>query len=543
MPKSLYIGFWIALGLVYLCGAIFIDVMDVDAAQYASIAREMQDSDNWTVVKHKHADYLDKPPLLFWLSALFYKIFGINHFAYRLPSLLATALGLFAVYKLGSKLYDKKTGELAALITGSCQAWILFNQDIRTDTMLSAFIIVAIWQLMEYMDNKKVLNFVFGFAAIGLAMLAKGPIGAVIPAFALSAYWLGKKEWKNFFRPEWLLGILITLLVLSPMIYGLWLQFGSEGLYFFFWKQSFGRITGENSWSNESGPLFFTHTFLWSFLPWSLLAVWAYGKRLLRFWNKGPDMELLTVFGFLLPFIALSFSRYKLPHYIFPLYPLMAIITAKELLSIVSDRSKIVYKAFLGIHLFLNIVIFTAAILLAAIVFPSNSPILWLLILAGISAFVFYQFSKKLAESRLLGSTLIALITLNLLMNIHFYPQLMQFQSGSQTAHFINKNKIPTLEVAVFGLHPNSLDFYIKDIAQVFTSPAELIRVVSAQPLWVYTNAEGKKLLEQSGAIIEKSYEFDHFHISKLSLKFVNPKTRTQVAQKAYLIRISGVMG
>ena len=209
MPKSLINSFWIALGAVYLLGAIFIDIIDVDAAQYASISREMLDSNNWLIVKHKYADYLDKPPLLFWLSAFSYKIFGINHFAYRIPSLLATVLGIFAVHGIAKKLYDKKTADLAALITASTQAWILFNHDIRTDTLLAAFSITSIWQLLLYSENKKALNFIFGFAAIGLAMMTKGPIGAVIPAFALSAYWIGRKEWKNFMRPEWILGVFI----------------------------------------------------------------------------------------------------------------------------------------------------------------------------------------------------------------------------------------------------------------------------------------------------------------------------------------------
>ena len=99
---------------------------------------------------------------------------------------------------------------MAALILATSQAWILFNHDIRTDTLLAAFSIVAIWQLVEYSEGKKWQNFVWGFVSIGLAMLAKGPLGAAIPAFALLAYWLGKKEWKNIIRPEWLMGIVLV---------------------------------------------------------------------------------------------------------------------------------------------------------------------------------------------------------------------------------------------------------------------------------------------------------------------------------------------
>jgi hypothetical protein len=119
----------------------------------------------------------------------------------------------------------------------------------------------------------------------------------------------------------------------------------------------------------------------------------------------------------------------------------------------------------------------------------------------------------------------------------------MKYQSGTQVAVFINKMNIPTDEVACFKIYPNSLDFYMKDIAQVFESPASIVRAVSVQPLWIYTNEEGKKNLEESGLIIEQSISFDHFHISKLKIKFLNPKTRDKTIEKVYLIRIVAVLG
>ena len=62
---------------MYIRG-LSIDVMDVDASQYASIAMEMLQGGSWLEVQHRHADYLDKPPLLFWASALSYALFGIS---------------------------------------------------------------------------------------------------------------------------------------------------------------------------------------------------------------------------------------------------------------------------------------------------------------------------------------------------------------------------------------------------------------------------------------------------------------------------------
>ncbi|MDP4935318.1 MAG: hypothetical protein NWR30_11420, partial [Salibacteraceae bacterium] len=107
------------------------------------------------------------------------------------------------------------------------------------------------------------------------------------------------------------------------MSIGLYQQWGFKGLRFYYWTQSFGRITGESEWNNHTGFEFFLHTFLWAFLPWSLLAIGAMANKL-RQLKQG---EYLTLGGFLLPFIALSFSKYKLPHYIFVTFPFLAILT------------------------------------------------------------------------------------------------------------------------------------------------------------------------------------------------------------------------
>ena len=543
MQKSHLIGFWAYIALVYLIGIIWVDIMDVDAAQYASISQEMYQSGSWLEVKHKYSNYLDKPPLLFWLSAFFYQIFGVNQIAYRLPTLLSTVLGLFATYRLGEKLYNKESGQIAALTLATTQAWFLFNHDIRTDTLLSNFVIVAIWQLYVYIEDRKWSNFFLGFAAIGLAMLAKGPIGIVIPAMALGSYLLGRRAWRKILDPKWLLGIVVVLIVLSPMLYGLWTQWGAKGIYFFFWEQSFGRITGENVWRDNSGPFFFTHTFLWAFLPWSIFALWALGRRMVDFWNKGAVREMLTLSGFVLPFIALSFSKYKLPHYIFPIFPLMAIMVAHEIHQLRQGNKGITYKAFFGGQLFLNVLIWVLMVLLCVFVFPTTNWALWLLIISSFAAYLYYLLAPKLADMRLISPTIIAFVSLNLVLNAHFYPTLLQYQSGSQAARFILKNKIPTEEVAVFGLYPNSLDFYMHDIAQIFEKPEILIRAVAEHPLWIFTNDKGKQSLENSGAIIEQSIEFDHFHVTKLSLKFLNPARRASQVGKAYLLRVTGVLG
>ncbi|MEO6539311.1 MAG: glycosyltransferase family 39 protein, partial [Ferruginibacter sp.] len=133
------LGLFCFLCLVYFIG-FRIDVMDIDAAQYASISREMFTSRNYLQVYDHGKDYLDKPPFLFWISALSMKIFGVNNFSYRFPSFLFSMLAVYATYKFSLLYYAEKIAILSALMLATCQAFFLMNHDVRTDTILMGFV-------------------------------------------------------------------------------------------------------------------------------------------------------------------------------------------------------------------------------------------------------------------------------------------------------------------------------------------------------------------------------------------------------------------
>ena len=213
---------WLALGLiaVYLRG-LFLDVMDVDASQYASISMEMLQNGNWLEVQHRGADYLDKPPLLFWLSASSFWFFGLSNWAYKLPSLLAALAGEWGTYRFTLLFYGERPARHAAFILASCMGLMVICNDVRTDTILLGFSACAVWQLAEYLEFNRWRNLLAGFFFIGLAMLAKGPIGLVMPAFAVGSHLLLRGDWRGIFRWQWLLGLAVTALVLAPMCWGL----------------------------------------------------------------------------------------------------------------------------------------------------------------------------------------------------------------------------------------------------------------------------------------------------------------------------------
>jgi 4-amino-4-deoxy-L-arabinose transferase-like glycosyltransferase len=116
MNKNTFWLFLSAIIVVHIIGAYSIPLMDIDAAQYASISREMLERNSFLQIYDLGKDYLDKPPMLFWLSALSMKIFGIYDWAYRIPSLIFLGVALFATFQFAKLKYNQTIAYLAVLI-------------------------------------------------------------------------------------------------------------------------------------------------------------------------------------------------------------------------------------------------------------------------------------------------------------------------------------------------------------------------------------------------------------------------------------------
>jgi 4-amino-4-deoxy-L-arabinose transferase-like glycosyltransferase len=534
ISKNYWLWFIGLLTIVHITGMIFIDIMEIDAAQYASISQEMMQTGDYLQVHHRHADYLDKPPLLFWLTSISFKLFGASNFSFRLPSFLFLIIGLFATFKLSELLYDKRTGFLAVLVLYSSQAYFLFSHDVRTDTILANVVILAIWQLWLFITTRKLAGLVLGAFAVGLAMLEKGPIGVMVPVLALGAQLLYTRQIKVIWRWEWLLGLVVIMLTLAPMVYGLYAQFGTHGLEFYFWTQSFGRITGQSEWQDNSTIFYFVHTFLWAFLPWMFVAYFGVGRGLAalvkyKFSGKQPT-EIITLAGFVLTFIAMSLSRYKLPHYIFVVFPLVAIITANTIYWII-DSNK--FKTlFLALQWLIWLALWLAVGLLTFITFPGAN---WLILVAGlvffISSFYYLAIGQKLIN-KLVYASLLIMIGVNFLLNAHFYPTLLKYQSGSMAGRFIaGLSEKPDLYS--YGITSHGLDFYAGEVAPLIGTE----QIQNKQGIWLYTSAEGKKTLEDKGIDYTIIKSFDSYPVTGLTMNFLNPNTRNTVLGKMYLIK------
>ncbi len=532
--KNFFWFLFLSATLVYIIG-LFTDVMDIDAAQYASLTKQMMDSGNYLQFFYCGQPYLDKPPLLFWIVSISYKILGISNFSYKLPSFLFTLLGTYSTYRLGKLLYDQRIGVIAALVLYTSQGFFMFNSDVRTDAALAAAVIFATWQLMEYVSGRKLIFLLGGTVGVALAMLAKGPIGFAIPVIAVFSDLILKKRWKEIFNWHWLFAIVLLFAILSPMLYGLHEQYGNYGLKFYFWIQSFGRITGASEWNNGNDYTFFLHTFLWSFLPWSLIATFAVANFVYRFFKKSstyPIKEYACIMGSVIPLFALSFSHYKLPHYIFPTFPLFAILSA-EIITRYSSSGKT--KALKGVQYFvLTISLITTVVFF--FIFPASSIAIAVLLVAfALLAFLFFRyrsFRKDLIYFSAGGS-----IFVNLVMNIHFYPELLKYQSSHAIANYIRSQYIDPDKILSLHEGTPSFDFYLGHVCKGIDYDA-LKSGKYYDGYWLYTNRNGLKELREKGIQPKQIISFPHFAVSLLTPQFLNPSTRHLALEEKLLVEL-----
>jgi 4-amino-4-deoxy-L-arabinose transferase-like glycosyltransferase len=547
---------WLAIALfVVLVRGLFIDVMDIDASQYASIAMEMLQRGHWLQVTYHQLPYLDKPPLLFWTSALSFAAFGVLTWAYKLPSLLAVGAAAYAVYRFCLLYYARSVARIAAFILASSVGVMLMANDVRTDALLMGASACATWQLAAWLGpsrstpRHRITHALLGGLFVGLAMLAKGPIGLVVPAAALGTHVRLHREWKRLWSWQLLAGIATTGVVLFPMCWGLYRQFGATGLRFFFWDQSFGRITGATAWRNDTSPLYFVHTFLWVFLPWSLLfigALWRRGVELIRAW-AGPQAgdEGFSLGGFVLPFLALSLSHYKLPHYIFAVLPWAAVLTARWLGRHPETDGKAIAtnRAWWLAQYLVSSVLAASLVWLLIAAFPVGSLLAWLGAIGAFGLLIVRLARQPFPASAdaIVQRGVIAAIGAGFVLNFHVFPAVLHYQASSEAAHAARELGIPMERIVSYRKPGDALSVYSGRLVPQVAAISELRQYAdSLGELFVFTDSLGRVELDAAGMDNTTVVSLQDFPVARLSTAFLFAGTRSRSLRMSYLLRIPG---
>ncbi|PCJ98337.1 MAG: dolichyl-phosphate-mannose--protein mannosyltransferase [Flavobacteriaceae bacterium] len=538
------------IALVYVAG-MFVTLFENDSAQFATMAMRMyQENDFFNLFKGPE-EYLDKPHLHYWLAALSFKIFGLHDWSYRIPGILASFLGAYSCYGLGKLLYHENIGKLAALVFLTAQTIVLSNIDVRTDAVLTGFTIFAIWQLTAYIEKRSLLNIILGAFGAGMAFSTKGQIALLVIGFPLLCHLVYTRKWKAFLSWKVLVALLVFAISIAPMLYAYYLQFdmhpekiirgksNRSGIFFIFWEQSFERLSGQGMGKNSSDYFFFFHTFLWVFLPWTVLALVAYGCRIKTFiklkFKYNPKYEFLTLGGITLIFIIISFAQFKLPHYLNITIPLFSILTASYLYSLFQFDKKVATKRLLAVQYFILCLIFIASLLICFYVFKLQNPFIFGLLFMFFCVAVHYSLKHEAYHLRIITLSVASSLLLNLVLNLHFYPSLLHYQGGSAMAKIVAEKQIPVDAIyKISNRYTWALDFYNQK--PVIISSLEELK--NKKDVWVYADDNELEKFQNAGFKWDEQFVVDQFRITRLQGRFLDAAKRKGILNKMYLIHL-----
>ena len=324
---------WIALFCLVCLVVIFNDLggaalFEPDEGRNAEKAREILLLGDWVTPYENFLTTLDKPMFFYWLIAVSFKIFGVSEWSARLPSVLATLGTLFLVYRFARLHLGLWEALWSCLILVTSFEFFLFSRIVIFDMTLTFFITLALFEFyaatLASHRKRPRLHYVLMYIAMGAGTLVKGPIALILPAMVIFCYLLLTRQWMLVKKINPLFGAVIYFFIVAPWY--LWVDLRNPGyLKYFFWEEHFFRFVTPDFGRNKSWYYFFVVIGA-GFAPWSPLLLLTVKDH----WKHGfHDASLLLALWATLPFVFFSLSNAKLPQYILPIFPALALLTGQ----------------------------------------------------------------------------------------------------------------------------------------------------------------------------------------------------------------------
>lgn len=360
MHQTVRYQLWIAAAavVVFFTNLGGTGLWDMDEALYGNCAREMLERGDWVVPWFNGQMFPEKPPLMFWSMMAGYGICGVNEWGARLFSAIFGVATALMAFHIGRILFNARVGLWTGLITATT---VIFTISARAATVDSAltfvttaaflcFVMARSGQTSNGETRFKLALAVPMYACVGAAILAKGPVGMLLPLAAMGLFLVVADGWRNIWRSAWwmrpITAVVIILAVAAPWYIWVGVRTDGEWLRKFFiefnlrpFKEPILTHGGTGSLTKILAMLvsilyYFYHipALLVGFFPWSIFLgptladVWQLKKKTIS--RTQRDGYLLALCWFGVWFVFWSVCKTKLPHYLMPAYPALAVLVA-----------------------------------------------------------------------------------------------------------------------------------------------------------------------------------------------------------------------
>lgn len=310
-------------------------LVPTDEGRYAEMAREMVMTQDWITPRLNGIKYFEKPPLQIWMNAIIFTLFGLGEWQARLWAGLCGLFGIGLVAYTGRRVFNARVGFYAPLVLASSLFWAAMGHVNTLDMGLAAMLTLSMCTLLlaqreDASRDQQRNGMLLCWTGMALAVLSKGLIGIVLPGAALMLYTLFSRDWMIWKRLHLVKGLILFLAITTPWFLLVSLK-NPEFPRFFFIHEHFQRFTTRIH--SRTGPwYYFIPILLLGILPWLGALLPSLSGSLRDERNRGrfqPRKMLLAWSVFIFVFFSISSS--KLPSYILPIFPALALLIAYHL--------------------------------------------------------------------------------------------------------------------------------------------------------------------------------------------------------------------
>ena len=469
---------------------------DSNEAFYAETPREMIEAGDYINPTFNYRPRFNKPPLVYWVVALFYKAFGTSEAVERLPIALGALVLIGSAFCLGKAAFSTNAGLVAAIALASMPRFFIFSRRIIIDVFLAMFTNLALlmFVLSQRSPRWRKSCLLLMYVAVALGVLTKGPVAILLPGAALLIYLAIYRRLGALREMMLWPGLVVVIAIVAPWYLAVYSEHGWQYIKSFLLDDNISRYT-QPVWGPRRGIFFYLPVLAGDLLPWSIFlpsAIWVVLRSGLKGVRPPSDEASDPVapegsadgnsFGILFLIwigvivLFFSLSRNKEDLYVLPVYPAVAALIGGMLASSFTERVSRIVRIPQGIAT-LVVVFGGVALLYLLRKFPpgyelaGSALVGYLMVTGGLIALAFLLSNKKQLSVMLIAVTFVGL---NWILVLRILPDFERYKPVRGLCEVIESEAGPEAKFGYYRTASPSMVYYLRRPIFEYYQPEQL---------------------------------------------------------------------